>query len=233
MLKYCLIDNQLSKDEKNCVAIVRSEKTINLDEFLNDMVEEGTGLNRPQALAYFEKMTMLTIKYLQKGYFVSTPLFRYRSSISGVFSTKNDSFDPTKHEINITSTAGTRIRNLGSIVTPTKVAVSKTSPEVFYFICSSTDEINSTGISGGSARILGTNLRFDKTDPKQGVFFVSAEDSSIEYRATLYSGIKPSEIHVTIPTLNPGDYKVVIRSLTKKEELITGTLDGVVQFSAM
>lgn len=41
MLKYCLIDNQLSKDEKNYVAIVRSSKTVNLDEFLDDMVEEG------------------------------------------------------------------------------------------------------------------------------------------------------------------------------------------------
>lgn len=49
MLKYCLIDNRMSKDGKNCVAIVRSEKTINLDEFLNDMVEEGTGLSHQKS----------------------------------------------------------------------------------------------------------------------------------------------------------------------------------------
>lgn len=89
------------------------------------------------------------MKYLQKGYFVTTPLFRYRSSITGVFDLKTDTFDPTKHEIKISSTAGTRIRNLSAIADPIKVTVSKTSPEVFYFICSATDEINSTGVSGG------------------------------------------------------------------------------------
>jgi hypothetical protein len=231
MLKYCLIDNRMSKDGKNCVAIVSSRNVINLDELLDDIVAEGTGLTRPQALAYFEKMTQLILRYLGKGYFVTTPLFRFRTSITGVFNDKLDTFDPTRNRIKISTTAGTRIQYLNSFVDPEKVSTSKTSPEIFHFIDSATDEINTSGIPGGTARILGTNLRFDKTDPKQGVFFVSVADTNIEYRASIYSGIRPSEIHLTIPALEPGEYTVVIRNMTtNNKEMVTGTLDAVIQF---
>ena len=231
MLKYCLIENPLAKDEKNFIALVRSSKTIDLDQFLNDMVDEGTGLTRPQALAYFEKITQLTIKYLQQGYFVTTPLFRYRASIPGVFNSKNDYFDSSKHVVKVTSTAGARIRNLSSITNPSKVLVSKTSSEIFYFIDSATDEINLTGVSGGTAKILGSKLRFEKSDPKQGIFFVSVVNPAIEYRASVYSGIKPSEIHVSVPELEPGEYKVVIRNMTpNNKEMVTGTLDATILF---
>ena len=54
MFKYCLINNPLAKDGKNFVAMVKSEKTVDLDRFIKDMVDEGTGLTRPQAIAYFE-----------------------------------------------------------------------------------------------------------------------------------------------------------------------------------
>lgn len=231
MLKYCLIDNQMSKDGKNCVAIVRSAKTINLDELLDDIVDEGTGLTRPQALAYFEKMTQLILRYLSKGFFVTTPLFRFRSSIPGIFNNKLDTFDPTRHKIKVSATAGSRVQCLSTFIDPVKVSTSKTSPEIFQFIDSATDEINISGVSGGTARILGNQLRFDKTDPKQGIFFVSVADPAVEFRATIYSGIKPSEIHVTIPALEPGEYTVMIRNMTlNNKEMVTGTLDAVIQF---
>mgnify|MGYP000867925226 CR=1 FL=1 len=231
MLKYCLIDNRMSKDGKNCVAIVSSAKTVDLDELLDDIVAEGTGLTRPQALAYFEKMTQLILRYLGKGYFVTTPLFRFRSSIPGVFIDKLDFFDPTRHKIKVSASAGTRVQYLNAFIDPVKVSASKTSPVILQFIDSATDEINTSGIPGGTARVLGTNLRFDKTDPKQGIFFVSVADPAVEYRASIYSGIRPSEIHVTIPELEPGEYTVMIRCMTpNNKEMVTGTLDAVIQF---
>lgn len=231
MLKYCLIENQLAKDEKNFVALVRSSKTVSFEEFLNDMVDEGTGLTRPQAIAYFEKMTQLISRYLSKGEFVNTPLFRFRSSIPGKFTSKNDSFDPIRHKIKVTCTAGTRIQSMTSVTDPVKVQVSKTSPEIFYFIDSVTDDVNSTGTSGGTARIVGCQLRFDKADPKQGIFFVSVADPAVEHRASVYSGIKPAEVHATMPVLEPGEYKVVIRTMTpNNKEMVTGTLDANIVF---
>jgi hypothetical protein len=231
MLKYCLIENPLLKDGKSFIALARSSKTVDLDQFMNDMVDEGTGLTKPQALAYFEKMIQLTVKYLQQGYFINTPLFRYRASISGVFDGKNDTFDPARHEIKLSSTAGSRIRNLNLTVDPNKVSVSKTSPQIFCFIDSATDESNTTGTSGGIAKIQGVNLKFDKTDLKQGIFFVSVANPETEVRASVYSGIRPSEIHISVPVLEAGEYKVVIRNMTaNNKEMVSGTLEATILF---
>jgi hypothetical protein len=231
MFKYCLINNPLAKEGKNFVALVRSEKTINLDRFLKDMVDEGTGLTRPQALAYFEKMTQLVLRYLEQGYFVSTPLFRYRTSIAGIFDQKYELFDRSKHVINITASAGTRIRSLATIEDPVKVSVSKTSPEIFMFVDSVTDECNITGTSNDLAVILGSQLSFDKTDLKQGIFFISVANPANEFRSAVYSRIKPSEINFKTPNLEPGEYNVVIRNMTpNNREMVSGTLETTILF---
>lgn len=221
----------MSKDTKSYVALVRSSKSINLDEILDDMVDEGTGLSRPQALAYFEKLTQLVIKYLGKGYFVNTPLFRYRSSIPGKFDSKTDFYDPTRHEVRITSSTGARIKGMHNTHHPEKVIVSPINPQIDYFIDANSDERNTIGYSGGSAKILGSRMRFDKTDPRQGIFFVSDTVPAVEYRASQYSGIRPAEIHVTIPQLEPGDYKVKIRTLAdNKRDILTGSLEETILF---
>jgi len=231
MFKYCLINNPLAKDGKNFVAMVRSEKTVDLNRFIKDMVDEGTGLTRPQALAYFEKITQLVMRYLEQGYFVSTPLFRYRTSIAGTFNQKNEHFDRSKHAINITASAGTRIRSMATIEDPLKVSVSKVSPDIFLFIDCATEECNITGTANSLALIQGTQLSFEKSDLAQGVFFVSTTDSTKEYRAMIYSRIKPSEINFLVPNLEPGEYKVVMRNMTpNNKEMVTGTMEATILF---
>jgi hypothetical protein len=231
MFKYCLINNPLAKDGKNFVAMVRSEKTVDLNRFIKDMVDEGTGLTRPQALAYFEKITQLVMRYLEQGYFVSTPLFRYRTSIAGTFNQKNENFDRSKHVINITASAGTRIRSLATIEDPVKVNLSKVSPEIFLFIDCKTDECNLTGTINDLGLIQGTQLSFDKADLTQGVFFVSATDATKEYRAMSYARIKPSEVNFMVPNLEPGEYKIVVRNMTpNNKEMVSGTMEATIMF---
>jgi len=218
MFKYCLINNPLAKDGKNFVAMVRSEKTVDLNRFIKDMVDEGTGLTRPQALAYFEKITQLVMRYLE-------------TSIAGTFNQKNEHFDRSKHAINITASAGTRIRSMATIEDPLKVSVSKVSPDIFLFIDCATEECNITGTANSLALIQGTQLSFEKSDLAQGVFFVSTTDSTKEYRAMIYSRIKPSEINFLVPDLEPGEYKVVMRNMTpNNKEMVTGTMEATILF---
>ena len=62
MLKYLLVNNAMTSNPNACVAIVSSPESKNLDDVVSFMVSEGTGLTRPQALAYFEKLTQ-TVMY--------------------------------------------------------------------------------------------------------------------------------------------------------------------------
>ncbi|MDD4489517.1 MAG: DNA-binding domain-containing protein [Paludibacter sp.] len=96
MIKYALAKNQMASDKPNFVANVSCMDNISFDDLLNKMVEEGTGLTRPQAMAYFERLTQTVISLLENGCTVNTPLFKVRLTIKGVFETADDYFDPEK-----------------------------------------------------------------------------------------------------------------------------------------
>jgi hypothetical protein len=48
-----------------------------------------------------------------------------------------------------------------------------------------------------NVRLYGHDLRFDKSDPLQGVFFIKADGA--EVRATIYGPINPSDVTVLVP----------------------------------
>jgi hypothetical protein len=95
-----------------------------------------------------------------------------------------------------------------------KESVIPYSPEIYQVIDSLTDEINSCVHSGNLATIQGRQLKFDKHNQNQGVFFISDTNPKLETRASGYSGIKPSEVHFIVPVLPKGTYKLVFKSNT-------------------
>lgn len=57
-------------------------------------------------------------------------------------------------------------------------------------------------------RLYGHDLRFDKSDPLQGVFFIKADGT--EVRATVYGPINPSDVTVLVPAGLTGALQVRI-----------------------
>jgi hypothetical protein len=109
MIKYQLRKNLLVSEESNYIAYVKCMATKSIDDLVTKMVEEGTGLTRPQALAYFEKLTQIVISFLEDGCAVNTPLFMVRPTLKGVFSKYSDIFDPGKLKLSFTIRAGSRM----------------------------------------------------------------------------------------------------------------------------
>ena len=50
-----LMENKMTGDAHQCVALISGSEVKNMDDVIDSKVAEGTGLTRPQALAYFEK----------------------------------------------------------------------------------------------------------------------------------------------------------------------------------
>jgi hypothetical protein len=63
-------------------------------------------------------------------------------------------------------------------------------------------------VAGTMVRLIGTDLRFDKTDVTQGVFFIKADNT--EVRATVYGPLNPSEVTVLVPAALTGTLRVRI-----------------------
>jgi hypothetical protein len=57
MVKYALRENTLGENSKGCIAVVSALGVASLEDIIGHMISEGTGLTRPQAMAYFEKLS--------------------------------------------------------------------------------------------------------------------------------------------------------------------------------
>ena len=227
MLKYSLVENALTLNPNGFVAVVTSPENKSLNDVIDYMIAEGTGLTRPQAMAYFEKLSQTIEFFLGQGHRVITPLFRIRPVIRGVFANPDDAFDSSRHQIYIRTTSGKRLSALA-----TKIKLEKVDPtQLFPIVLSYTDGMNKTvntsAVSDGLGVIRGRRLRFDPADNKLGVFLVSIDDPSLEFPATGYSEIRPSAIHFRVPAIPSGDYKVVVRTMP---QTVTEVLQGVLKY---
>lgn len=213
------------KGDSKFMALVTNSETKNLDDIINLMIDEGTGLTRPQALAYFERLMQAIGFWLQNGYCVNTPLVKFRTSISGSFRDELDSFDTNRHQLNIRATPGIRIKSIESSAKLERTRVASQVPNLLTFIDNHTEEENSVASPGEIGIVRGNFLSFDKTDPLQGVFLVPAADPTAAVRVLKYSRIKPQEVHFLCPTLAAGDYSLEVRALSKNgKELLSGVL---------
>jgi len=215
MLKYALVENEMVTEPCSCVAVVSSPDVKNLNDLIDFMIAEGTGLTRPQALAYFEKLTHTIEYFVGQGYRVVTPLFRIQPSITGIFNDKKDTFDANRHKISIRTSSGLRLKELPSKIKLEKVDIPQYNPVPQIFINASNSEINSSATSGGIAVLKGDRMKFDSSDSALGIFFAPVKNPANEIRVNLYSGIKPSEIHFLIPELPSGDYIIVVKTLSR------------------
>jgi hypothetical protein len=212
MVKYALKENKLGESSSGCLAIVSALGTASLDDIIGHIISEGTGLTRPQAMAYFEKLTQSVEYFIRLGFSVSTPLFRSRTSISGTFDNKYDSFDTARHRINVRTVSGLRLTALEKELSPVKTKFNRLFPlpEIVTDASSETDNFKVT--PGGLAVVRGSLLKFDPQDTQQGIFFVSVDNLAEEIRAEIYTTIRSNEINFQIPALEVKSYVLVVKS---------------------
>ena len=232
MLKYALVENVMTTDPHNCIAVVSSPEVKDLNDVIDFMIAEGTGLTRPQAMAYFEKLTQTIEYFLGEGHRVVTPLVRVRLSISGVFNNKKDYFDSSRHKLNIRTSSGLRLRELPSKIKLEKVEVSQQAPLPELFEDGSSREVNLLASPGGIGVLKGNRLKFDPDDNALGIFFIPVEDTANETRVDVYSGVKPSEIHFQIPDLPAGEYAIAVKTKSLNGSYIQkGELKEIISIS--
>ena len=212
MVTYALRENTLKGSPEGYIAVVNTLGVATLDDIIGQMITEGSGLSRPQAMAYFEKLAQSVEYFINLGFTVSTPLFRLRTSISGTFNNKDDSFDPARHQINVRASSGVRLNKLEKELSAVKTRLNRLfpSPEILSDTSTGTDNAQITG--GGIAILRGSLLKFDPLDTQQGIFFAAVDNPAEEIRVKNYGLIRAKEVHFQIPPLEPKNYVLSVKS---------------------
>jgi hypothetical protein len=234
-IAYKLHPNALTNGSSQFKAIVKSQGTANHEDVLNHMQALGSNVNQADSNAVIQNYFSSIWEYLLEGRTVNTPFLNYKPTIRGNFEDETDTFDPNRHQIEVSISPGVQCRRaMRKATTQTqKQETIELLPSLLAFYDVNSGQRNSAITPGGMGRLTGRRLKFQAEDPNQGIFFVAADplsglplpDANGSYRVEVIGKNAPSELMFMVPNdLTPGSYRLEVRSLTTAGESRTGAL---------
>ncbi|NJO69994.1 MAG: DUF4469 domain-containing protein [Bacteroidetes bacterium] len=223
-VRFGLIENHLTADPGDYMAVVTDNETFTEDGIIDRMISRGSTVTKAEALSVLEEYGLALEDILKGGNNVNTKLFGIYPSIAGVFNGQSDGFDKSRHAVRLNITSGSRLNKIIGSIQVQRVELTSPAPVLQKFTNLRTKTINESFTPGQIAAIAGLMLKFDEADPLQGIFFIAAD--STETRVSNVSKNKPSELLFFVPdSLTTGTYQVEVRSILHgRKTLSTGRL---------
>ncbi|MGV8094449.1 MAG: DUF4469 domain-containing protein [Mangrovibacterium sp.] len=129
-----------------------------------------------------------------------------------MFRDKDDTFEPSRHQISFSTRLGKYYNQTASNVSAEKVAMVSTDPWPDELEDVASGTINETITPGGTAILKGLRMKFDPKDVNQGIFFIDSNNA--ETRVDRIIKLRASEIVFVIPAgLAAGNYSLEVRVL--------------------
>ena len=223
MLKYALRENLLTPEPNDYMAQVTDSQSYDMEKVIDKMIERGSTLTKADITAALQIYTETICSLLEEGFQINTPLINTSMSISGVFNGATDSFDSSRHNVNINITPGTKLKETLSKVKTQKVEAASTDPFVTEVKDIVSGKVNESLTAGGILQAVGARLKFDNSDESQGVFLVPETGNAV--RCGIVAENKPARIMAMIPAdIIAGTYYLEIRSKMDSSGKATKTL---------
>ncbi len=217
-LRYGLVDNHLTDDPDDCMAVTTENETINAEAIVEQMVGKGSTVTKAEALSVIEEFEYAVVDAVQKGNNVNTNLFKIHPSVCGVFINHEDGFDSKRHAIKINLNPGKRLSEAVQNIELKKVEITSPKPVLQQFINLKSNVLNESFAPGQIASIKGSLLKFDLDDSQQGIFFVADDGTETKVQNVVKN--KPSELLFFVPeSIISGVFQVEVRTIfqnTKK-----------------
>jgi hypothetical protein len=223
-IDYVLQESNLSTHPDGYLAAVRPTRTADLEIVIDRILEQGSTVGRADVLSVLEGYYTAIESLLLDGKNVTTPNANYRLSITGLFDTSTDRFDPNKHQVVPRVSAGRRLRRTikRRARAARKVAITP-MPHPLEYTDLNSGAVNGLLSPGGLGRLLGYRLRFEASDPAQGIIFLDPEGGETGVRVLATN--TPRELVFLVPPLAPGSYKLEVRAgFCDNEDVRRGTL---------
>ena len=223
MLKYSLRENLLTPQPNDYMAQVTDSQSYNFEQIIDKMIERGSTLTKADITATMQVYTETICSLLEEGLQINTPLINTSMSISGVFDGATDSFDSSRHTVNINITPGTKLKETLAKVKTQKVEAASTDPFITEVKDIVSGSVNESLTAGGILQAVGARLKFDNADEAQGIFLIPETGNTI--RCSIVAENKPARVVAMIPAdITAGTYYLEIRSKMDSSGKATKTL---------
>jgi hypothetical protein len=220
-IKFSLFRNKLSTATNRFRAVVQSAGAMSYEQVIDRIVKQNTTVTRADTLAVLDNFFAAIEDGLLLGYTINTPGGNYRLTIKGGFDGDRDSFTPGRNTVEVSISPGPRLRQAILQAEVQKQEDSVRQPRPKNYLDLKTGEYNNLVSPGAMGQITGYRLRFDPTDPEQGIFFVNGSATRVELTGKNGS----TELMFMVPAgLTPGEYSLEVRSALNNGKLFTGVL---------
>lgn len=206
MVKYHLLENQLTGRSDDFMAQTQSAASFDKEAVIKRMLDSGTLLTKTDILPVLNKWEEAVIAIILEGNTVTMPLFHTSFSISGVFDGPMDSFDHLRHKLNINISKGSLLRNVQNDIKLEKTNAVAPALYILEVKDSVSGLVNTILSTGGVLEVYGSHMKIDGSNPNCGLYFV--DSAGVSTKAITIVQNKPSTVIVMIPSLEAGSYRV-------------------------
>jgi len=230
-INYALFENHLTSDPDDYAAQVRITGSADLEALAQRMIDQGSTVTKPDILAVLEDTIKATESCLLDGYRVQLGgLCELFPRIKGVFNGITDTFDPSRHRVDVGANPGARVRRTVRVgATVTKAETIKPAPALLEYVDLGSGETNGKITSGNIGTINGHRLKFNPDQDDEGIYFVNI-DTAAEVKLTAIQKNKPGQLVFLTPSVPGGQYYLEVRTRFREPaELRTGRLDEILQ----
>lgn len=210
-IKFSLYPNLMTPDPNDHSARVTTNATLNEDDVIRLCLQRGTTLTEPDLRAVFTLFSTVVTDEVANGNAVTLPLVNIRPSITGVFTSATDSFDPSRHIKRASLSSGNLLYEKMLNAKAEKVASSLPWPELVEFTDVKTRTTNTILTPGNIGQVVGSELKFDVENADEGVFFISTATGT-ETKVDVIASRTEGKLVFHVPAgLTAGDYRLEVR----------------------
>jgi hypothetical protein len=209
-MDYFLIDNHLTPDQDDQVAIPANIHSYTDEEIVDRILNRGTTLTRADLLASIQTYHAEHGYIVDEGNGFNTGLINAGPNILGKFNNVTDSYDNSRHKMRYNVNFSKSIQEKVSKVKMTKIQAPATGPVIAAIKDSISGLTDGTLSVGGVLDIAGNRLKVYTEISEDGVYFIASDGT--EYKASTLVENKPSRLIVIIPALPEGSYTLEVRT---------------------
>lgn len=227
-IQYFLVPNYLTADPNDQYARVSPRNVLNSNDIIDRCLKRGTTLTRTDLTAASNLFMEEAAAAVAEGNNVNLGLVNMKPSINGVFTSKSDSYDASRHTKRAAVSMGTYLAKAMMDASSEKIQEPAASPFLLEYTDSNSGANNSTVTPGGIGNIMGADLKFDTSNVAEGIFFVPAGGGA-DTKAVVISIRTEGQLMFLVPAgLAAGTYRLEVRrAYTAAKTIRTGELAEV------
>jgi hypothetical protein len=205
-IKARLYKNLLTHNPNDYSARVVSEKSLSVKGICESAVARGGADVSAVTMEHSVNLWFKEMAYrLCDGFAVKTPWFNAHPSIRGVFSNRDETFNPEKHNIFFSFHQGTQLRKELEAIEVEVIGEVEGSFHIGHVLDTTSGSENDILTPNMPLKIWGHKIKIEGDNPANGVYFVhQATKERIKVAQNSFVDNNPSEITVVTPNLPLG-----------------------------